>query len=87
MTTALHKTLKRELTIEGEPFVLTISPQAFKLVPKGKRKGHEILWTAVVSGDAALATALNASLQFSAESTEKKPAPKANRKTPRKSSE
>jgi hypothetical protein len=35
-----------------------------KLVPKGRRKGHEIAWKDLVSGDAALATALNASLKI-----------------------
>lgn len=34
-----------------------------KLVPKGKRKGQELTWEALVSGDAALSAALNASLQ------------------------
>ena len=42
--------------------MLTIDPLGLKLVPKGKRKGQEISWEAFVSGDAALATALNASL-------------------------
>ena len=37
-------------------------PLGFKLVAKGKRKGVELAWTAVVSGEAALATALNASI-------------------------
>jgi hypothetical protein len=67
MPTVLDKTLKRELTIEGKPFVVSLSPQGFKIVPKGKRKGQEILWSAVVSGDAALATALNASLKHGPE--------------------
>jgi hypothetical protein len=31
-------------------------------VPKGRRKGYELAWSALVSGEAALATALNASL-------------------------
>ncbi len=62
MPTVLDKTLKREITIDGKQFVVSISPQGFKIVPKGKRKGQEILWSAVVNGDAALATALNASL-------------------------
>jgi hypothetical protein len=42
---------------------VTIDPQGLKIVPKGKRKGLELAWQALVSGDAALATALNASLQ------------------------
>ncbi len=62
MPTVLDKTLKREITIDGKQFVVSLSPQGFKIVPKGKRKGQEILWSAVVNGDAALATALNASL-------------------------
>ena len=62
MATKLDKALKREVSIEGEPYMLTISPEGLKLVPKGKRKGLELAWKALVSGEAALATALNASL-------------------------
>src|SRR4030081_2463263 len=65
MTTKLDKPLKRELKIGGKPFVLTISPEGLKLVPKGKRKGQELAWAAFVSGEAALAVALNASLERS----------------------
>jgi hypothetical protein len=43
--------------------MLTISPEGLKLVPKGKRNGHEMAWKDMVSGDAALASALNASLK------------------------
>jgi len=32
-------------------------------VPKGKRKGQELAWRDLVGGEAALAAALNASLQ------------------------
>ena len=63
MATKLDKPLKREIQIAGKPYMLTITPTGFKLVPKGKRKGQELSWDAVVSGEAALATALNASLQ------------------------
>ena len=63
MATKLDKHLKREIEIEGQPFMLTISPEGLKIVPKGKRNGVEIAWKAIVSGDAALATALNASLK------------------------
>jgi hypothetical protein len=65
MPTVLNKSLKRELTIKDEQYVLTINPEGFKIVPKGKRKGQEILWSAIVNGDAVLATALNASVQSS----------------------
>ncbi len=62
MTTRLESPLKREITVGGEPYTLTISPEGLKLVRTGRRKGYELAWTALVSGDEALATALNASL-------------------------
>ena len=62
MAVQLDKPIKREVDIEGEPYTLTISPEGLKLVQKGKRKGHELAWKDLVSGEAALATALNASL-------------------------
>jgi len=65
MTTRLEKPLKRELKIEGKPYILTFSPEGLKLTVKGRRKGQEISWQALVSGDAALAVALNASLKQS----------------------
>ena len=63
MATKLDKPLRREVSIEGQPYMLTLSPEGLKLVPKGKRKGLELAWKALVSGEAALATALNASLE------------------------
>jgi len=67
MTTRLEKTLKREILIRGRPFVIALSPEGLKLTLKGRRKGQELRWNDLVSGDAALAVALNASLgQFSA---------------------
>lgn len=60
--TPLDKPLKRALQIDDQPYVLTIAPEGLKLVPKGKRKGLELRWADLVSGDAALATALQASL-------------------------
>lgn len=63
MATKLEKPLKRELNVNGETYVLTISPDGLKLVLKGKRKGQELAWKDLVSGEAALAAALNASLR------------------------
>ena len=63
MATKLDKPLKREIDVGGKPYMLTITPEGLKLVPKGKRNGHELTWDALVSGEAALASALNASLQ------------------------
>jgi hypothetical protein len=63
MATKLDKPLKREIQVEGKPYMLTLSPEGLKLVPKGRRKGQELSWSALVSGEAALAAALNASLK------------------------
>jgi len=62
MTTKLQQAFKRELDLNGEKYTITVTPEGFKLVVKGKRKGIELTWAAIVGGDAALATALNASL-------------------------
>ena len=65
MPTRLDKPLKREIEIDGDPYTLTITTEGLKLTRKGKRKGHELYWHDLVSGEAALATALNASLSES----------------------
>jgi hypothetical protein len=61
--TKLEKTLKREIDIGDETYVLAISPEGLKLTVKGKRKGQELAWKDLVNGEAALAVALNASLE------------------------
>ena len=60
--TKLDKALKRELRVGKQAYVLTIEPAGFKLTKKGRRKGVEIAWKDLVSGDAAMAVALNASV-------------------------
>jgi hypothetical protein len=60
--TPLEKVLRRALKINGAEYVLTISPQGLKLTLKKKRNGLELAWADLVNGEAALATALNASL-------------------------
>jgi hypothetical protein len=62
MTTPLEKTLKRALTIKGHDYVVAISPEGLKLTAKGKRNGVELAWENLISGEAALAVALHASL-------------------------
>lgn len=62
MATKLDKALKRELDINGEAWMLTIMPEGLKLVPKGKRNGHEIAWKDIVSGSVGLTGALSASI-------------------------
>ena len=62
MTTTLDKTLRRQITVNGQDYVIAISPDGLKMTLKGKRKGLELSWAALVNGDAALAVALNASI-------------------------
>ena len=63
MTTKLEKELKREIIIDDEPFTVTLSKEGLRLTRKGHRKGVELNWKDLLSGQAALATALNASLE------------------------
>ena len=62
MTTKLDGELRRELTIGKVAYTLILTPEGFTLALKGRRKGLAIGWAELVSGDAALAAALNASL-------------------------
>lgn len=63
MTTRLGAPLKRELEIGGQPYTLTITSEGLRLAPKGRRRGQELAWSALIGGEAALAAALNASLE------------------------
>ncbi len=63
MTTPLDGPLRREVDVEGRAYTLTIDPDGLRLVPKGRRKGLELRWADLVSGDAALAAALQGSLE------------------------
>ncbi|HJR42166.1 MAG TPA: hypothetical protein VJ812_08710 [Gemmatimonadaceae bacterium] len=50
MATKLDKTLKREIDIDGQPYMVAISPEGVKLTQKGFRKGREMTWKAMWSG-------------------------------------
>jgi hypothetical protein len=63
--TPLDKPLRRELEIDGRPYTLSVDPEGLKLTEKGRRKGLALRWSDLVNGDAALATALQASLAAS----------------------
>jgi hypothetical protein len=68
MTTPLEKTVKRELHLKGQTYIIAICADGLKLTLKGHRKGLELKWESLISGDEALAVALNASVgQFAAE--------------------
>ena len=50
MATKLDKTIKREIELDGQPFMVAISPEGVKLTQKGFRKGREMAWKALWEG-------------------------------------
>jgi hypothetical protein len=60
--TPLDKSLKRALIINGQDYVITLTPDALKITQKGHRLGVELKWIDLVSGESALAVALHASI-------------------------
>jgi hypothetical protein len=86
MTTQLDKILRRQIRIKGQDYIVALSPEGLKLTVKGKRTGLELSWSALVSGDAALAVALNASVgRFAEPTVPQRPTGKRPRKKTRKS--
>lgn len=61
MATKLDKLLKREIDIDGKPYMVTLSPDGVKLTEKGKRKGQGVSWKGLVNGEAATALSLTGS--------------------------
>ena len=63
MATVLGKELKRQVTVDGVDYIVAVDPDGFRLTGKGKRTPQvELRWRDLLSGDAAMAVALNASL-------------------------
>jgi len=60
--TPLEKTLKRALRIGGRDYVVTLTPDFLKITDKGHRLGLELPWADLISGQSALAIALQASV-------------------------
>jgi hypothetical protein len=60
--TPLDKTLKRALSIKGRDYVIHLSPESLKITEKGRRLGVELKWQDLISGQSALAVALQASV-------------------------
>ena len=89
MATALDKELRRTVTVGDEPYTVAIDPEGLRLTGKGKRKPEVALrWRDLLSGEAALAVALNASLSKESsavrEAPAEQPADRAPRRAPRK---
>ncbi|HEX5437877.1 MAG TPA: hypothetical protein VFW98_12005 [Gemmatimonadaceae bacterium] len=49
MATKLEKTLKREIEIDGQAYMVAISPDGVKLTQKGFRKGPELTWKQILA--------------------------------------
>jgi hypothetical protein len=63
MATVLDKELKRQIEVDGTPYTVIIGPEGLRIVGKGKRKpAVELGWKDLLSGEAALAVALRASV-------------------------
>ena len=62
MATKLDKSIKRELDLDGKLYTVTIAPDGIKVVEKGKRKGQEIPWRSIITGDASLTESLKISV-------------------------
>ena len=63
MATILDKELKRQVGVDGVDYMVALDPEGLRLTRKGRRKPElELRWRDLLSGEAAMATALNASL-------------------------
>lgn len=75
MVTVLDKELKRQVTVDGAAYTLSVHADGFRLTGKGKRKPEvELLWRDLLSGDAAMTVALNASLGIRSRASATSPA-------------
>ena len=63
MATVLDKELKRQITVDDVDYTVAVGPDGIRLTGKGRRKPEvELRWRDLLSGEAAMAVALNASL-------------------------
>lgn len=51
MATKLEKTIKREIELDGNAYMVTISPEGIKLTQKGFRKGKEVSWRELLGSE------------------------------------
>lgn len=63
LATVLDKELKRQITVSGVEYTVVLGPEGIRVLGKGKRRPEiELRWSDLLSGEAAMAVALNASL-------------------------
>jgi hypothetical protein len=63
MVTPLERPLRRAVLVDGKPYVVTLTPTGVRIVPKGRRKGQEVSWQDILSGETALQAQLVESLR------------------------
>ncbi|HEY4449273.1 MAG TPA: hypothetical protein VGN03_11775 [Steroidobacteraceae bacterium] len=64
MATKLSKQLKREIEVDGKPYMVTLSPEGVKLTEKGKRLGREHSWKELIGNGAAATSPSAPDAQF-----------------------
>ena len=62
MATKLEKVLKREINIDGKAYMVAISPEGLKVTQKGFRRGQELSWRSIMSGEAEMGQQLRSSV-------------------------
>jgi hypothetical protein len=62
MTPKLDHPIRRELKIGSELYTVAMSSAGVKIALKGRRKGREISWDTLLSGDAELTQQLKMSV-------------------------
>jgi hypothetical protein len=63
LTIKLEKSMRREISVNGLPYIATLSAQGIKLVQKGRRNGVVVTWDKLIASEAALNCALDAALR------------------------
>jgi hypothetical protein len=63
VATVLDKALRRQVAVDGVDYMVAVDPEGIRLTRKGRRRPEvELRWRELLSGEAAMAVALNASL-------------------------
>ena len=88
MATVLDKALRRQVTVDGVDYTVVVDPEGIRLTGKGKRRPEvELRWRDLLSGEAAMAVALNASLttrQTTSKPVPAQPPDRTSKRAPRK---
>lgn len=62
MPARLTKPIKRAVEVDGQLYTVTIGPDSVHIALKGRRKGSELSWRSLASGEAELSRDLVRSL-------------------------